>query len=157
VTTVELRPLTPDDLPALRDVAVADAVPSEVMPPVEGPGDHWTPDRATAFTDWQHSRITDPERRSYLVTADGAPAGVVRLDDTGEGTAVAGYWIARSHRRKGVATQALALILIEAKALGLTGVTAQTTLGNPGSRRVLEGNGAALTVDGDVVRATFAL
>lgn len=157
MTTVELRPLTPGDLPALRDVAVADAVPSEVMPPVEGPGDDWTPVRAKAFTDFLHGRLTEPGRRSFLATVDGAPAGVIRLDDTGEGTAVLGYWIARSHRRKGVATRAAALVLIEAKALGLTGVTAETTLANHGSRRVLEGNGAALTVDGDVVRATFAL
>ena len=157
MTTVELRPLTPADLPALRDTAVADAAPSEVMPPVDGPGDDWTPARATAFTDWQGTRIADPARRSYLITADGAPAGVVRLDDDGETTVVLGYWIARSHRRKGLATRATALALTEARALGMTGVNAQTTLANHGSRRVLETNGATLTVDGDVVRATFAL
>ncbi|GIG65997.1 GNAT family N-acetyltransferase [Phytomonospora endophytica] len=156
MTTVELRRLTTGDLPALSRIAVADATPDEVMPPVDGPPG-WTPARVAAFTDFQHTRLTEPGRRSYLITADGEPAGVIRLDDTGPHTAETGYWIARSHRRKGVATAAVALILTEARTLGLTGVTAETTLDNPGSRAALARNGADCTVDGPGVRAAFRL
>lgn len=155
MTIVRLSPLTEAAVPALSDVAVADAAPSEVMPPVDGPGEEWTPARAAAFGDFLRSRLAEPGRVSYLITVDDAPAGVIRLDLLPDGTRETGYWIARSHRRKGVATRAVGLVLPEAKALGAALVVAETTLDNPGSRAALERNGAEFTVDGHDVRAVF--
>ncbi|MEV0646799.1 GNAT family N-acetyltransferase [Phytomonospora sp. NPDC050363] len=157
MTKAELRPLDADTVPALRDLAIAQAVPNEVMPPVDGPGEDWTAERIAAFTDFQHARLAEPDHLSYVITVDGAPAGVVRLDRDGETGRQIGYWVARSHRRKGLATEAVRLVLIEAKALGATTVTAETTTGNHGSRAALARNGAELSVDGDDIRAVFPL
>lgn len=157
MTTIRLLPLSEAALPALTDVAVADSVPSEVMPPVDGPGEDWTAARVAGFGDFQRTRLAAPDRASYLITVDDAPAGVIRLDPLPDGTRVLGYWVARSHRRKGVASQAVELALIEAKALGATTVVAKTTLDNHGSRGVLARNGAEFTVDGDAVEAAFRL
>jgi len=89
-----------------------------------------------------------------LPGVEGAPlVGQIGLDCT-EAEPEVGYWIARGHRGKGYATEALAGVLQIARALGVRRVAAGHYLDNPASGAVLRKAGFAETGE---VRPTHAL
>lgn len=55
-----------------------------------------------------------------------------------------GYTVVPWKQRRGYATEALRLLLPEAKAEGLRHVEVTTDVGNPASQRVIEANGGVL-------------
>lgn len=161
MTTIELRPLDEAGLAELCETAYSDADPTEVMPPVDGPPG-WTGQARAAFTAFHNTVREDPAKSVYAILVDGRAAGTIRLDRVGgepETVLETGYWVARSARGKGVATEAVRLVLAEAARRGAATVRADTTVGNTGSRKALERNGASCTVDpgGTDVRAVFDL
>lgn len=141
MSTVTLRPVDEDLLPRLLDVAVAEATLDEVMPPVPGPPG-WTEERRAAF--FTHHRTTP----SYAILVDGEVAGAMRLSPSGApGAAEIGMWLARGARGKGHATEALHLLIEEARARGTTALIAETTATNEPALGALRANGAKLWAD----------
>lgn len=154
--SVALHPLDDTWLPLLTKVAVADADPTEVMPPVDGPPG-WHAASEAAFGDFHRARRADKTRNTYVITVDEQPAGSLRLDWTDPDNLETGLWLARRQRGRGVGSEAIRLALLEATHLGARTVTAETTLDNLGSRGALGRNGATFTFDGNDVMALFEL
>lgn len=89
-----------------------------------------------------------------LPGTEGAPlVGHIGLDCT-ESEPQVGYWIARGHRGKGYATEALGGVIEIARALGMRQVAAGHYIDNPASGAVLRKCGFAETGE---VRPTHAL
>ncbi|WP_225439736.1 GNAT family N-acetyltransferase [Amycolatopsis eburnea] len=153
-----LTPLDEAALARLLDAAVAGADPLDVMPPVEGPPG-WTPARRTAFLDFHRGRCLDPAtavERTWVVDADGTAVGAARLERHGDAVE-AGIWLSRDARGRGIGREVMKLLLAEARSTGAARMIASTTAGNGGARAVLTGLGAALTIEGDEVRAVLRL
>ncbi|RSD24000.1 GNAT family N-acetyltransferase [Amycolatopsis eburnea] len=128
------------------------------MPPVEGPPG-WTPARRTAFLDFHRGRCLDPAtavERTWVVDADGTAVGAARLERHGDAVE-AGIWLSRDARGRGIGREVMKLLLAEARSTGAARMIASTTAGNGGARAVLTGLGAALTIEGDEVRAVLRL
>jgi RimJ/RimL family protein N-acetyltransferase len=87
--------------------------------------------------------LADPTTMMRTIEVDGEVAGhVVSFLRDGRGPRELGYWIARSHWGRGVATAAVAAFLEEEPHRPLI---AGVVVHNPASRRVLEKCGFALT------------
>ncbi|MGW1892710.1 GNAT family N-acetyltransferase [Streptomyces sp. NPDC002004] len=148
---VELRPVDEELLRGLLAVAVADAEPGEVMPPVPGPPG-WTAARRDAFLAWHRERtagLNGPRHEAtYAVLADGVVVGSARLAQRG-GPAVleTGIWLGRSARGRGIGTAAVRALVDEAARCGALAVVADTTDTNRAAVSALRRNGAALTSD----------
>ncbi|WP_290049882.1 GNAT family N-acetyltransferase [Amycolatopsis solani] len=153
--------LTPLDEPALArllEAAVAGADPLDVMPPVGGPPG-WTATRRSAFLEFHRGRSLNAAtavERTWVVDADGTAVGAARLERHGDAVE-AGIWLSRDARGRGIGREVTRLLLTEARASDATRFTASTTPGNTGARSLLAGLGAALTTDGDEVRAEVQL
>ena len=144
---IELRDLTEEDLPVLyeqaRDpesVALADV-------PVR--------DRAAFDAHWV-GVLADPSVVKRGITVDGQLVGHL-VSFLHEGNREIGYWVARAHWGKGVATRALSAFLeLETRRPLFAGVAPH----NAGSRRVLEKCGFALVeerTDGLLLRLDPAI
>lgn len=147
-------------LEKLLEVALADAAPNDVTPPLGGTG--WTPERISWFRSYHQAAaagLRGPAgEKTWAVVCDGIPAGSVRLKLTGPDQAEMGIWLARRFRGRGVGTAALGLVMTEARRCGLEQVVAQTTAGNAAAQRLLVAVGAALVHDGGgVVSAAVEL
>jgi ribosomal-protein-alanine N-acetyltransferase len=141
----------------LLDLAVQDASPAEVTPPL-GSGPGWNAERLAWFRAYHRaaaSGLDGPAReKSWAVVCDGSLAGSIRLKRTapataGPGTAETGIWLGRGYRGRGIGSAAFRLVLVEARRAGLGGVVARTSAGNVGAQRLLSAAGAALTHDDD--------
>jgi RimJ/RimL family protein N-acetyltransferase len=148
-----IRLLHLDDavLDGLLQVAVADADPEEVMPPVDGPPG-WTPQRREAFRVFHLDRsagLSGPmHEATYAVQADGRIVGSARLERKDSPAVLeAGLWLARSARGHGIGTAVLRALLAEAASSGAETVTAETTTDNHASQTILRRAGAVLTID----------
>lgn len=75
---------------------------------------------------------------SFRIEQGGQRAGRVSLVETGANSADISYGIEPEFRRQGLATRAVAAVLIEAKKLGFHVVSAQCRSNNVASRRILE-------------------
>ncbi len=146
-------------LEQLLQVALADAAPDDVTPPLGGAG--WTPERIAWFRAYHRAAaagLSGPAaEKTWAVFCDGIPAGSVRLKLTGTSRAETGIWLAGRCRGRGVGTAALGLVLAEARRAGLEQVVAHTTAGNAAAQRLLAVVGAALTCDDGVVSAAVEL
>ncbi|WP_406859044.1 GNAT family N-acetyltransferase [Streptomyces sp. HUAS MG47] len=145
---VDLRRVNQDSLEDLLAVAVADAAPDEVMPPVAGPPG-WTAGRQEAFRDWHRARyggLAGPLREStFTIRYDGAVVGSARLAlRDGDDVLETGMWLGRSHRGRGIGTAALRLLLAEAARAGARAVVADTKTHNTAALGALRRNGATL-------------
>src|ERR1700754_4796549 len=101
---VALTPLDDALTEDLLEVAVVDAAPHEVMPPVDGP-EGWTPQAREFFRAFYRERqsLTGPLRTvMYAITDDDRLVGMIRLTLEADGTAETGMWLARSARGKGI-------------------------------------------------------
>jgi RimJ/RimL family protein N-acetyltransferase len=153
--TAVLKPLDVADIDELVAVAVADAVPEEVIPPVPGPPG-WTAERRAAcrrfFVEWAAEQPIPGAR--FAVVDGGRLVGMARLSPTDPpGTREIGMWLARSVRGRGVGVAAVTELLAQALAQGVTAVIAETTQGNSAALGVLRRCGARLVEDqatGDV-------
>lgn len=133
---VTLTRLDPDMLEALLGVAVRDAEPEEVMPPVDGPPG-WTPQRIAAFQAFYRERLpglAGPHATvMFAILADGEVVGMIRMSRVERGVMQTGIWLGRSARGMGMGSAALCALLEEATKVGAQAVVAETTAGNAGA------------------------
>lgn len=162
---LRLAPLDLRLVESLLGVAVADAAPEEVMPPVAGPPG-WTPARREAFRAFYRARLAGfagPDRTvMYAVTVDGQVVGMIRLavrggEDGDPAVLETGIWLARTWRGRGVGAAALRAVLAEAWSHGARAVVADSTTANPAALAVLRTCGAVLTTTGTTVYAEIRL
>lgn len=117
----------------------------------------WEPERDDAYftADGQRDNLHDlveayvtGEMWPGVILVDGEIAGRITLNNVLRGplqSCFAGYWVARSHAGRGVATEALRQALdVAFGALRLHRVEAFTRVDNLASQRVLERNGFTL-------------
>lgn len=156
-----LLPMDDDALKRLVEVAVADAHPDEVTPPLT-PGSAWTPERVSWLCDFHRDRrggLDGPKgEATWAVLAEGSIIGSVRLKRTAEsGVLQTGLWLARATRKRGWGRLALAACLREAVLLGVSAVQADTTADNGGALTILRDLGFDLTRDADGTGVTGSL
>lgn len=79
---------------------------------------------------------------AWLIVEEDAAIGMVSFTKAhSDGGYELGYGVAPAYEGRGVTTRALALLLEAARADGRTVLTAETSVDNPASQRVLEKNG----------------
>jgi len=79
---------------------------------------------------------------AWLIAEDDLVVGMTSFTKLGaDGLYEVGYGVAPSHEGRGVMTRAMAVLLPILAADGHAGLTAATSVDNPGSQRVLEKNG----------------
>jgi pyridoxamine 5'-phosphate oxidase len=157
VLRVELCPLDELLLAELTRVAVAQAEPDEVMPPVpdeEAGAAGWTARREAAFGAFHRTRSlgAGADQSAFAVIADGSVAGAARLAPVpGEsGTLEAGLWLARDQRGRGVGRRVLRRLHETALRRWQRRLLVRTTPQNAALRRlVTEEFGADLRPDED--------
>ena len=154
-----LRPVDDEVLELLLDVAVKQAEPGEVMPPVEGPPG-WTRDRMDAFRDFHRSRYGGLEGAQrtvmFAIIVDGSVVGMIRMSLLDQpGMMETGMWLGQPHRGRGIGGTALQALLGKAGAVGAHTVIAKTTPGNAAALGVLRRRGAVLTEERDTIRASI--
>lgn len=160
-SNVRLTPIDEQTLEPLLSVAVAEAEPDDVMPPVEAPAG-WSHARREAFREFHRARfdgLTGPTRTlMFAIVVDGDVVGMIRMTCHEQPTTMeTGMWLGKSARGQGIAATALRLLLAEAVGAGARLVTAETTVDNAPALNVLRRAGAELEHDGDTVRARIRL
>ena len=129
-----LRPGFPEDAPALA-TAIADETIVRNLATAPWP---FHMRDAEAFL----ARPRDPVLPSLLIfeRTQGAPwlVGSCGLGRRPSGAVEMGYWIARAHWSRGMATEACAALVEIARTLGLASLEGSHFLDNPASARVLE-------------------
>jgi RimJ/RimL family protein N-acetyltransferase len=155
VGRVEVQQVDEESLEELLAVAVEDAAPEEVMPPVACPPG-WTTERQEAFRHWHRARrpgLTGPLREStFAINHNGKIVGSARLALRDRHDVLeAGMWLGRSHRGRGIGTAALRILLDEAAKAGARAVVADTKTYNTAALGVLRRNGATLVASQDTV------
>ncbi|MEU6659967.1 GNAT family protein [Streptomyces sp. NPDC046821] len=146
--SVELRNVDEGNLERLLVVAVADADPEEVMPPVAGPPG-WTTGRQEAFRAWHRARRPGLDgplgERTFAIVCEGEIVGSARLAARATGQVLeTGMWLARSHRGQGLGTATLRQLLDAAAETGAHSVVADTKTHNAAALSALRRNGATL-------------
>jgi RimJ/RimL family protein N-acetyltransferase len=158
---VRLEPVDERNLEPLLSVAVAEAEPDDVMPPVAAPAG-WSHARREAFRAFHRASftgLTGPTgTQMYAILAAGEVVGMIRMARRDEpGTVETGIWLGRSARGQGLGAAALRELLNAAAAVGMHTVVAETTPANSGALSVLRKLGAKLREDGDRVHAEISL
>ena len=129
-----LRPGFPEDAPALA-TAMSDAAIARNLAVVPWP---YSLRDAEAFL----ASPRDPILPSLLIFERGAGApqlvGSCGLGRRPSGAVEMGYWIARSHWGRGLATEACTALVDIARTLGLARLEASHFIDNPASARVLD-------------------
>lgn len=150
-TRTTLRLLDEQLLEVLADIAVNDADPSDVMPPVAGEAG-WTAVTRAAFVAHHRARLQGlagaHRERCYAVSRDATPVGIARLQQVDVDVFEAGVWLARSERGRGIGTAVADLLRVEAKRLG-GHLVATTTTRNTAALRILQRVSTELVVDDD--------
>lgn len=129
---IRLRLIGPDDLPAL--FAFQSDPESNAMAGVK------PRTREAHFAAWERN-LTDPGVNARVIEIEGVRGpevvgSIARFQ--ADGHDAIGYWIARAHWGRGVASRALALFLCEERRRPLYATAART---NAPSHRILEKNG----------------
>ena len=158
---VRLTPVDEQNLESLLSVAVAEADPAEVMPPVAAPAG-WSHARREAFRTFHRQHfggLAGPTRTvMFAILVDRDVIGMVRLAQRDEpGVMETGIWLGRSAREQGIGSAALRALVDEATAVGAKRVVAQTTADNGPALGVLRRCGAELRYDEDAVHAEIPL
>lgn len=129
---VRLRPVTPDDLPALYEFQCD---PESVRMAVVEPRD---PDDYR--THWAKV-LADPKVSAQAILADGVLVGQISLFQS-DGLDSVGYWLGRQFWGRGTASKALALLL---ELVPTRPLHARAASANAASLRVLQKNGFRIT------------
>ncbi|WP_079102837.1 GNAT family N-acetyltransferase [Streptomyces sp. TP-A0356] len=131
---MEVQQVDEESLEELLSVAVEDAAPEEVVPPVAGPPG-WTTERRETFRNWHRARrpgLAGPLREStFAITHNGTIVGsaLLALRDSRD-VLEAGMWLGRSHRGRRIGTATLRILLDEAARAGARAVVADTKAHN---------------------------
>lgn len=136
-------------LEQLLGVAIQDADADEVTPPL-GSASGWNSERISWFREYHHAAagLDGPgQQKSWAISSNGELAGAVRLRRTGAGSLETGIWLARSFRDRGIAREALRLVIVRAAASGASVLEADTTAGNTAALVLLRSAGAKLEED----------
>ncbi|MGC5050282.1 GNAT family N-acetyltransferase [Micromonospora sp. DT48] len=158
---VRLEPVDERNLEPLLSVAVAEAEPADVMPPVEAPAG-WSHARREAFRDFHRASFGglggSARSAMYAIVAGGEVVGMIRMSCRDEpGVAEVGMWLGRSARGQGIGAAALRELLHLAAAAGMRTVVAETAPENRGALSVLGRCGAKLREADDRVYAEISL
>lgn len=108
------------------------------------PGGIDTPDVIEMLGELAHNIGAGFRPASWLMIERGEVAGLLSIvqPPTADGMIEIGYGVAKSRRQRGIATRAVAELLRWANAdPRVNAVTAETSVGNPVSQRVLTANG----------------
>ncbi|WP_024367485.1 GNAT family N-acetyltransferase [Arthrobacter sp. TB 26] len=133
-------------LEQLLTVAIQDADADEVTPPL-GSAAGWNSERISWFREYHHAAagLDGPaQQKSWAISSDGELAGSIRLKRSGAGALETGVWLGRSFRGKGIAREALRLVIARAAASGASVLEADTTAGNAAALVLLRSAGAEL-------------
>jgi RimJ/RimL family protein N-acetyltransferase len=154
---VRLTPVDEQTLEPLLSVAVAEAQPGEVMPPVQGPAG-WSLARREAFREFHraHFKGLDGPTRTvmYAITIGSDVVGMIRMSRTDNPDIVeTGMWLGQSARGQGIGVAALRALVAEAVRAGARSVVANTTVDNAAALGALTHCGAVIRRDGDAARA----
>ncbi len=122
---IRLRPAGPGDLPALFEF--------QADPESNDMAGTKPRTREVFFAAWERN-LADPGINSRVIEIDGAIVGSISRFQA-DGHDAVGYWIARPHWGKGIASRALAMFLAEEPRRPLHATTART---NAPSRHILE-------------------
>lgn len=125
---VQLRPATQDDLPVLGEIQ-SDPTANEMAAIVC--------QKPAAVVEFWQTRMTDPNTVVRAVIAYDEIVGSVASFES-DGMRTVGYWIAKSHWGKGIASRALELFLGE---LAIRPLYARVASTNLASIRVLQKSG----------------
>lgn len=159
---ISLQAIDDTTLGELLTVAVSDASPEEVMPPVAGPPG-WNDVRQAAFRSFYRSRrdgLRGQHAETMLAIFDGNRlVGSGRLARLVSGTFETGLWLARTARRSGIGAKALHALKQRAAAEGAKRLIAMTTQNNAAAIGALRNCGAEIAEPDEHgrVRATFPL
>jgi [ribosomal protein S5]-alanine N-acetyltransferase len=138
---IAIRPAQVDDAPALAAAYVENRRFLAPWEPVRD--EHFF--TAAGQRDRIEAALADATGHTCLITEDGRIVGMISLSGITRGPAQSanlGYWVAESANGRGVATQAVRLMLdVAFGGLDLHRLQAGTLLHNLGSQRVLERNG----------------
>jgi [ribosomal protein S5]-alanine N-acetyltransferase len=154
VSRVELRELELGLISEVTAMATKEASPPEVMPSEEI---SWSDDLCGKYAVFLRSRL--PLERSWVVVVAARVAGVIRLQPQSDGSHEVGVWLGRRWRNQGLGTEALCALQQLVRKLGVRRVLAETTQGNVAAMRLVQSQGAALSVDkdGNAVHARWDL
>jgi RimJ/RimL family protein N-acetyltransferase len=143
MSTVTLQPVDQNLLPRLLEIAVTDTEPHEVMPDLPGPS-QWTDARRTAFMDYHRPA----DGAAYAVLVDGQLIGAVRIIPAeAPGAVQAHIWLRHSARGKAHSTEALCVLIDEARARGASALVAETHVSNQAAVSMLRTLGAMVWED----------
>jgi [ribosomal protein S5]-alanine N-acetyltransferase len=139
--TVELRPLTLADAPALLEVRRRNAEFLAPREPRRSPDYYTLRAQQSELREVAANRAAD-RGYAFAIVHDGELVGRIALNNIVRGVfqnAYLGYFVSQAHNGKGFATQAVGLAVDYGfDALALHRVQAAVMLDNPGSMRVLE-------------------
>lgn len=141
---VRLLDVTETVLEQLLTVAIQDADPDEVTPPL-GSASGWNSERISWFREYHHAATGldgSAQQKSWAISSDGKLAGSIRLQRTGPDSLETGIWLGRSFRGHGIAREALRRVVERAAASGAAVLTADTTAGNTAALVLLRSAGA---------------
>lgn len=167
---VALTDVTEPVLERLLSLALHDADPDEVAPPL-GSAQGWNTERISWFRAYHRAAAAGLDgpahQKTWAITADGELAGSIRLQrvpDGGPGpsragadTLETGIWLGLGFRGRGIGLAALLLVKARAAEAGAGCLLAETTAGNSEAQALLRAAGAELTTDGQRVTARFRL
>lgn len=137
-------PVDEDVLEELVCVAVNDADPDEVTPPLE-PG--WGPVRVAWLRDYHRrcrSGLAGGDQLTEVVRVDGRVSGSVRLERLPTGDLEYGLWLARAARGRGLSRVVLDLVAQQAAEAGAHRIVVRTTAGNDPAVATLRRAGAVI-------------
>jgi [ribosomal protein S5]-alanine N-acetyltransferase len=132
-----LRPFTPEDAPAVEQLAGAYEIAlNTLMIP------HPYPPGAAAQWIGKHQADFDEDRMIHFALDDGQVAGAMVLVNKGDGIAEIGYWVGVPFWGRGYASEAArAVVKYGFDERGLHRIYAQHFVRNPASGRVLQNVG----------------
>lgn len=161
-TLVVLLDVDASILEQLLELAVLDAAPDDVTPPLGSvPG--WNQERQDWFRRYHRAAAAGldgpAQEKTWAVLAAGRIAGSVRLKRYGPGALETGIWLGREFRGQGIGGKALLLVAGDARAAGAAVLHAETTQANKAAQALLRTTGARLARDdgGGPVRARLPL
>ncbi|MBT2535603.1 GNAT family N-acetyltransferase [Arthrobacter sp. ISL-69] len=153
---VQLLDVTAGILEELLAVALADAAPDDVTPPL-GENDGWNPERIGWFRDYHRAAAAGLDgpaaQKTWAISCNGQIAGSIRLKRPGAapaegGPLETGLWLGRSFRGRGIGREALTLVRAVASRAGASMLQAETTAENAAAQALLRSAGAELAGDG---------